>query len=437
MAAAVMFWGGPAHLSAAKVVVIGDSLSAEYEAIPDFPGLDNPTAYAQITAGGWESMSWVEVLGRLRADHFDFGEYRGGLLGWGPLRFSGYQYNFAIPGFRAAQYEDIVNSSWLSNPQFLLERSALEEVLREEAGRVVIWLGPNEIRANYGFLYEGGDPSSLIANLVHDLSEVIDFVLEQKSSLQVVLVTLPDLGAAPDKRAAHPDPGGQARATAAIVRANEAIRALAAAKGIALADAFAKTEPFVQGGTLSFGPVALINEASQDNHPHFAFARDGLHPNTPLQIEMARTVIEAFNTAFQAAISQISDAEALSFLGAATNQPYSDWRAAYGADQDQPGDDPDQDGLNNLVEYAFDLDPTQSSRLPVMLRREAGELELTYRWNDSPQRAVKVVPQVSADLLDWRDLPAARIRQLDNGAYAAVVPIATSHAFLRLSVRQN
>jgi len=52
---ALLLAGGNAH--AAKVVVIGDSLSAEYDGIPAVPGTEDPTAYAAITVPGWESMT--------------------------------------------------------------------------------------------------------------------------------------------------------------------------------------------------------------------------------------------------------------------------------------------------------------------------------------------------------------------------------------------
>jgi len=32
-----------------NLVVIGDSLSAEYDSVPEVPGVDNPTAYAAVT----------------------------------------------------------------------------------------------------------------------------------------------------------------------------------------------------------------------------------------------------------------------------------------------------------------------------------------------------------------------------------------------------
>jgi hypothetical protein len=59
---------------AANVVAIGDSLTAEYEIIPNVPGFSSEaTAYAEVTVAGWESMSWVEVLARVQRAQWNFG----------------------------------------------------------------------------------------------------------------------------------------------------------------------------------------------------------------------------------------------------------------------------------------------------------------------------------------------------------------------------
>src|SRR5512140_781955 len=106
---------------------------------------------------GWESRFWVEVVGALRAGTIDFGAQRPVLPGWNDLRFTGYEYNFAIPGFTAAQYRDIVTSSLFSNQQYLTYRLTLSDLLNREADACVVWIGGNELRANYGFLCNGGD----------------------------------------------------------------------------------------------------------------------------------------------------------------------------------------------------------------------------------------------------------------------------------------
>src|SRR5687768_14454948 len=190
-----VFFCGLAIAHAAETIVIGDSLSAEYDTIPEIPGFpQEATAYAEITVDGWESMSWVEVLGVLRADAFDFGSVRELPRNWGVPRMSGYELNWAIPGISASQYEDFVTSSARSNFGYWTARQPLEAQLEARAERAVIWLGTNEFRANYGFLYDGGDPRGLIDGLIEDLGQIIDFVQHQNPGLQIVVANMPDLG---------------------------------------------------------------------------------------------------------------------------------------------------------------------------------------------------------------------------------------------------
>src|SRR5688572_2522088 len=74
----------------AKVVTIGDSLTAEYDTIPDIPGFPTEaTAYAEVTVPGWVSRSWVEVLAKLRPNDFEFGGVRSLSNPWPIPRLSG------------------------------------------------------------------------------------------------------------------------------------------------------------------------------------------------------------------------------------------------------------------------------------------------------------------------------------------------------------
>jgi lysophospholipase L1-like esterase len=422
------------QVRSANVVVIGDSVSAEYEMIPYLPPMENPTDYARISANGWESMSWVEVLARLRGDYFNFGRFKADLPGWPDLRFSGYEFNFAIPGFLAAQYEDIVTSSLFSNPQYLLFRSTLQDVLKNQADQVVIWLGANEFRANYGFLADGGAAQPLIDNLSADLKATIEFVQKQRSGLKIVIANLPDLGASPDKRNTQPDRAKRARVTVATKQANEAIAALAAAKGIAVADVFSQTERLINGVTTYFGAVDISPDLDLDNNPRYHFTRDGLHPNTPSQIEVARVMVETLNAAYQTAIPAITDGEALKFLHILPEQPYFDWIKGFAVSEKRMEDDPDRDGLPNIVEMAFDLDPAVRSEWPIVSRIESGRLQITYKPSSKYGRLVKVVPQRSLDLRLWTDLPKTEIRLNPNGSQTASLPISGSPAFLRLGV---
>ena len=206
---------------AVNVVAIGDSLTAEYDVIPEIPGFDNlPTDYAKVTVPAWEAMSWVEIAGKLRGRYFNFGGWKSLSNPWLVPRLSGYEYNWAVPGIDAAQYEDFVSSSIFSNSLFYAARQPLEEQLSEKAQRVVIWLGGNDFRANYGPLYDGQPNSSFVNGLIDDLEKIIDFVKEQNADAQIVVGSVPDLSATPTKKAAHPDPAKRARVTAVTEAVN-------------------------------------------------------------------------------------------------------------------------------------------------------------------------------------------------------------------------
>jgi hypothetical protein len=431
----VVFSLAPGAVGAAlRTAVIGDSLSAEYDALPRVPGVEDPTAYAAVTVPGWESRCWVEVLGMLRAGAVDFGQQRLTLPGWDDLRFTGYKYNFAIPGFTAAQYGQIVTSSLFSHPEYLTYRWTISDLLSREADACVVWIGANELRANYSFLCEGGDPTNLIQNLSHDIGEILDFVRNQSASLRVVVVNLPDLGASPSKQAECPDPAKRQRATQATALANQVVGELAAARGLPVADAFAATRRIIDGQNLWFGPVDIYSTSDPDNNPRYAFTREGLHPNTPLQTEIARLVLTTFNEAYGTAIPAITDSEALGLLGLNPQQPYLDWAATNHLVLSGPGQDPDGDGLPNLAEFLFGLDPMIPNPSAVVFSGSAPDIQASYRPIPDRARLASVTPLWSTDLATWADIPVERITTAADGRVTIRFQPESNSAFLRLQV---
>lgn len=426
---------------AANVVAIGDSLTAEYDTIPNIPGFPTEaTAYAEVTVPGWVSMSWVEIVARLRPDDFDFGKYKKLSDPWSPPRLSGYEFNWGIPGIEAGQYEDFVTSSITSNPAYFVARQPLEDQLKHRADRVVIWLGGNEFRANYGPLYDGGSSDTLIDGLIDDLGKIIDFTKKKSPHAQIVILTVPDLGATPSKKDAHPDPLKRALVTAATEAANAEIVKLAAKKRVVVGNAYAQTARLVKDLPTYFGAVQLINDEDADNDPHYAFTRDGLHPNTPLQIRIARTIISAFNAGYSAGIPQITDAEALAFLHINPNEPYDDWMAGYTVAKRGFLKDPDLDGLTNLVEYAFGLNPSvpDADQLPATLGGPVpgltGNVSVTYKPDPERVLHIRVRAQYSTDLLSWKPVPNDHVIANPDGSFTAVVPPTGGTIHVRLKV---
>lgn len=417
-----------------RLAILGDSLSAEYDSITGIAGVDDPTEYAAVTVPGWESMSWVEVVGRLRSGAVSLGRHESDLLAWGLLRFSGYEFNFAIPGFEASHFEQIVNSSLFSDPQYLPYRRQLEDVLEDQADAAVVWLGSNEFRANYGSLYDGNDPTPLIEGLRSNLGEVLDFVRARHSGIKLVVVNLPDLGASPDKQAAHPDPLKRARVTAATIRANQMIADLAAARGIGVADVFAETRPLVAGETVWIGPVDMYPGRQADNHPRYQFTRDGLHPNTCLQAMIARRILGSLNQAYATAVPRITDREILDLVGLDPMQPYWDWAAVHALSARNPGDDPDGDGWANLVEFAFELNPLGNDAPPLGIRPSSPPIEVRYRPSPDRLRLVEVQPEWSLDLGLWQPVPESQRTTASDGTVTVSLPATPVARFVRLRV---
>jgi hypothetical protein len=427
--------------SGANTVAIGDSLTAEYDTIPEIAGFPvEATAYAEVTVSGWVSMSWVEILARLRPQDFEFGASRKLSDPYPPPRLSGYERNWAVPGIAAAQYEDFLTSKITENPAYVAARQPLENQLRNEAERVVVWLGTNEFRANYGPISDGESPDSLIDGLLGDLQKILRFVKARASEAQVVIANLPDLGASPDKQASHPDPAKRALVTAAVQQANTRIAELAAQEGASVANVYATTEPLVAGEPTYFGAVVFNPGADDDNEPRHLFTRDGLHPNTALQIRIARQVITAFNRNFGAGIAQITDAEALRFLAINPNTPYLEWIESHGATPRGMLKNADTDALVNLAEYAFALNPTVDDAASLPATRGGpvagieGDVSLSWFPDRSRSRHIEIRPQYSADGVQWTRVPPGNVIENLDTSFTAVVPSSGSTVLTRLKI---
>lgn len=148
-------------------------------------------------------------------------------------------------------------------------------------------------------------------------------------------------------------------------------------------------------------------------------------------------------------------------LSTATFPPslgYFDWQQsfAWSASASQPGADPNQNGIPNLLEYAFDLDPLSNtpSSLPYAgwdtTTPDGPWLTYTYRHNLKAQD-LNYEFLISEDLLSWNVLDVDELTTFsdtvspnpdgDNSCESLRIRTkinpATTKCFLKLRVRQN
>jgi hypothetical protein len=136
--------------------------------------------------------------------------------------------------------------------------------------------------------------------------------------------------------------------------------------------------------------------------------------------------------------------------------PYENWRAIHftAAELANPaisgdGADPDADGIVNLVEFAFNLNPRVASQpgLPQAYLENSGGLNhpairFTRR---NPPADVQYLPQTSTNLVHWSSDPAAflEVSASDNGDGTSLVALrhlqpldATQPLFIRIAIQQ-
>lgn len=96
-------------------------------------------------------------------------------------------------------------------------------------------------------------------------------------------------------------------------------------------------------------------------------------------------------------------------------------------------DDPDHDGISNLLEYGLRLNPNVNnpSGLP-QLTRQGANLEYTY-VDDYSRKDVRLTPEVSSNLSTWTPMPATEISLTgDLHTMRLTLPLTTGKQYLRL-----
>lgn len=426
-----LFASSPAGHAAKQLLIIGDSLSKEYEY--EILGIGGNSQAAGIR-------NWCEILDDKRHGNFDFGTS----ATFNDLRLLGHHYNWSVPGSLADDWWSTYLTAG-SPIKFVYGIPELEDQVATEAERIVIFIGGNDIRSQYGNLYDGNiTPSSFANSLFNDLEDIVNWVMDRKRSLtEVVVVNLPHLGATPSKNDAHPyHVTKTGRVTSALVNVNNRLATLAQTKGIGYADVYTPMLSLVTANHICIGNVPIYRyPVSADGNPRYCFLGDGLHPNMPIQALFAQEILDTFNSKYNNTIARLTNQEILTnVLGLSPTVVFDDWMAGYPIPSNARGllADPDSDGVKNMLEYALDFDPSKSDAKnlpqPALIQLSGQSyLEITYRARTQECLLVALKPQQSSNLQNWNDVSASHITQNPNGTTSVRVPLPVGlPLFLRL-----
>jgi hypothetical protein len=280
--------------------ILGDSNSDEYCADDRRGG-----AYAATT------LNWMEQLVLRR--ELNFGPWGR----WGEPRRTGYAYNWARTGATAASLIDSGQHTGLA-----------QQVAAGEVSHVFIWIGGNDFakwNGTYAEIYEGrlSDTAlqAKVERIIANITTAVDTILKAGSAT-IVVATIPDKGLFPDIIAAFPDPAKRRRVTDAIYAVNAGLRAMAAARHIAIAEdqtLAARLLPQLnQNGILEVGGEP-INVFAKGDEPHHGRLDDSVgHVGTVLSGLIANVFfIEPLNDHYGLRLEPLTEQEILENAGLA------------------------------------------------------------------------------------------------------------------------
>jgi lysophospholipase L1-like esterase len=282
--------------AAQQCLVLGDSLTKEYE-------VEFPVLYPERT-DAWKARNWIEILHEWRRSWFDQGSFSA----YYDVRIVGHKHNWAFPGATTQELRDALSSTAWQNK---LWQAELKSQLKNTVERVVIFAGGNDVDSYYGKIYNGSSPTTYVKRTRDNLIWIVDYVRAQKSSLPIVLVSVPHVGCAPDVQHSYPtDTVKTGRVTAALDSLNAQLASISKTRGAAFADG---VYPFTKGlvnNRFFIGSQEINRGANMDALPSYAFSGDGFHPTSAMQVKIAQIIVDTFRARWASSvIPAISDAE--------------------------------------------------------------------------------------------------------------------------------
>lgn len=294
-----------APAGAAKLGVMGDSLSDEYEE-------ESYGSYAE---------NWVEQLALYGGLDAGLTASEAGAPGgtWGEPRRTGYAFNWARSG--------ATTQTLLSGGQ---HTGLAAQVAPEGIDYAVLAIGANDFYPTgdpYINIYLGNWSQATIDAYVSQRLSMINTALDAvlPTGVSLVIATVPDYGLAPAVRSIFTDPDGRQRVADAIAQLNDGIDATAQARELVVVELLAAAVAIFgphhsPRSTLLIGNVAIQlgqSDTAAGGNPSAGFVHDGVHPNATLQGVFANLMMEALNVAYGAELTPFSEAEILSRRGLA------------------------------------------------------------------------------------------------------------------------
>jgi lysophospholipase L1-like esterase len=472
----VSVWAGDA-LASEQVLVVGDSLSKEYQS--EFVALypDHRDA--------WEARNWNELLDDKRAGQFDLGSWSV----YADFRLTGHAYNCSKPGGTAREFRN-----------FLRQDQAAEDEIKESSGgnliweffptwretfnelingaeKIVVFFGGNDLalgntdplanpeyngqpkQIDYESIYAGtfgdaSDPDRLRDSIRKNIRSIVQYFRvppQGKTAARftgpMVLCSVPHVGCTPKvQHDAGTGPTRTAKLTAMIEQLNSELRAMALEFDMGFADIYPITKAILDPEPFTIGGVTFKKETDDDCRPRYLFSGDGFHPNTPAQAKIAQVIVDAFRAKYpttHGSIPRLSDREIIEeILELEKDTGYQEWLAANSvpAAQQAPGADPDGDRASNVLEYSLiGRSPMVSEGAdPVAVRGGSDGTGPFVAMDYTPRYAecayCELTPEQSLDLHQWSPVPASAITTNPDGSVSARVAITPgSQVFLRLS----
>jgi hypothetical protein len=276
--------------------VMGDSSSDEFRADDNRGG-----AYAATT------LNWVELLARYRA--LDFGAW----ATWSEPRRTGYAHNWARSGAETAH---------------VISQGQAAGVASQVAGGQVSWavlmIGTNDFavgNGTYGEVYSGAvSGAALTAKIdaiVAGIAQSLDTV-KSAGLVQLLVANLPALDLPPSYQAQFPDPARRQLVIDAVVRVNDGIAAVAAARSVPVVDLNAFAASALAGvdanGNLNVGGERISVLVGGDE-PHHSLLGDNKHAGTVSSGMLANYILDHLAAAGGPDVTRFTDEELLRNAG--------------------------------------------------------------------------------------------------------------------------